>query len=56
MKMKTQQLKTSIGYSESSSKREVYSNTIVPQETRKTLNRQPNFIAKTIGRTKTPQN
>ena len=35
MKMKTQQLKTSIGYSESSSKREVYSNTILPQETKK---------------------
>ena len=45
-----------MGCNKSSSKREVYSNTIVPQETRKTLNRQPNFIAKTIGRTKTPQN
>ena len=31
----------------SSSKREVYSNTILPQETRKTLNRQPNFKPKT---------
>ena len=30
----------SIGCSKSSSKREVYSNTILPQETRKTLNRQ----------------
>ena len=49
MKMKTQQLKTSIGYSESSSKREVYSNTILPQETRKTSNRQPNFKPKTTG-------
>ena len=29
------------------SKREVYSNTILPQETRKTLNRQPNFTPKT---------
>ena len=28
------------------SKREVYSNTIPPQETRKTLNRQPNFTHK----------
>ena len=58
MKMKTQQLKTSIGYSESSSKREVYSNTILPQETRKTLNRQPNFTPKATGkrRTKNPQN
>ena len=27
--------------------REVYSNTILPQETRKTSNRQPNFTPKT---------
>ena len=53
MKMKTQQLKTSIGYSESSSKREVYSNTILPQETRKTSNRQPNFTPKTTGKRRT---
>ena len=41
-----------------SSKREVYSNTILPQETRKTLNRQPNFTPKTTGkiRTKNPKN
>jgi len=32
------------------SKREVYSNTILPQETRKTLNRQPNFVFKTLGK------
>ena len=32
------------------SKREVYSNTILFQETRKTLNRQPNFIPKTSGK------
>ena len=46
------------GCSKSSSKREVYSNTILPQETRKTLNRQPNFTPKTTGkwRTKPPQN
>ena len=30
-------------------KREIYSNTILPQETRKTLNRQPNFTPKTTG-------
>ena len=30
--------------------REVYSNTILPQETRKTSNRQPNFTPKTTGR------
>ena len=34
-------------------KREVYSKTILPQETRKTLNRQPNFIPKTTGKRKT---
>ena len=47
-----------MGCSKSSSKREVYSNTILPQETRKTSNRQPNFAPKTTGkrRTKTPQN
>ena len=31
---------------QSSSKREVYSNTILPQETRKPSNRQPNFTPK----------
>ena len=39
--------------SKSNSKREVYSNTILPQETRKTLNRQPNFIPKTTGKRRT---
>ena len=43
--------------SKSSSKREVYSNTILPQETRKTSNRQPSFTPKTTGkkRTKKPK-
>ena len=36
-----------MGCSKSSSKREIYSNTILPQETRKTLNRQANFTPKT---------
>ena len=36
-----------MGCSKSSSKREVYSNTILPQETRKTLNRKSNFTSKT---------
>ena len=31
-------------------KREVYSNTILLQEARKILNRQPNFIPKAIGK------
>ena len=35
---------------QSSSKREVYSNTLLPQETRKTLKRQPNFAPKTTGK------
>ena len=35
-----------MGRSKSSSKREVYSNTILPQETRKISNKQPNFIPK----------
>ena len=36
---------------------EVYSNTILPQETRKTSNRQPNFTCKTTRkrRTKPPK-
>ena len=36
--------------SKSSSKKEVHNNTILPQETRKTLNRQPNFTPKTTGK------
>ena len=50
--MKTQELKP-MGCRKSSSKREVYSNTILPQETRKTLNRQPNFTPETTGETRT---
>ena len=47
-----------MGCSKSGSKRKVYSNTILPQETRKTSNRQPNFTPKTTGkrRTKNSQN
>ena len=37
-------------FSKSSSKREVDSNIILPQETRKTSNRQPNFTPKTTGK------
>ena len=39
-----------MGCSKSSPKREVYSNTILPQETRKTSNTQPNFTTKTPGK------
>ena len=47
-----------MGCSKSSSKGEVYSNTILPQETRKTSDIQPNFTPKTTGkrRTKKAQN
>ena len=38
--------------SESSSKREVYSNTILPQETRKPSNRQPDCTSKASGKRK----
>ena len=39
-----------MGCSKSTSKREVYSNKILPQETRKISNRQPNFTPKTTGK------
>ena len=42
-----------MGCSKSSPKREVYSNTILPQEIGKTSNRQPNFTPKTTGKRKT---
>ena len=44
-----------MGCNKSSSKREVYSNTILPQETRKILNRPPNFTPKTTGKRRTKQ-
>ena len=45
-----------MGCSKSSSKREVYSNTIRPQETRNISNKQPNLTPKAIRerRTKNP--
>ena len=39
--------------SKSSSKGEVYSNTTLPQETRKTSNRQSNFTPKKTGKRRT---
>ena len=39
-----------MGCSKSSPKRKDYSNTILPQETRKTLNRQPNFTPNMTGK------
>ena len=37
-----------VGWSKSSSKREVYSNTVLPQETRKISNKPPNLIHKEL--------
>ena len=45
-----------MGCSKSSSNGEVYSNRILPQETRKTLNKQPNFTPKTTGKKKKKNN
>ena len=45
-----------MGLSKSNSKREVYSDTIIPQEARKVSNRRPNSTSKAAGkRTKNPQ-
>ena len=45
-----------MGCSKSSSKREVYSDKILPQETRKTSSRQPKFMSKTTEKEqKTPK-
>ena len=49
MTMKTRQPKT-YRMQQNSSKREVYSNTILPQETRKILNKQPNLTLKELER------
>ena len=35
-----------MGFSKSSAKRKVHSNTSLPQETRETANKQPNFTCK----------
>ena len=42
-----------MGCCKSSSKREVYSDTTLPQETKKTSNRQSNFSPKTTGKRRT---
>ena len=49
MTMKTRQLKP-MRSSKRSSEREIYSNKILPQETRKISNRQPNFTPKATGK------
>ena len=45
-----------MGCSKSCSKREVYSNTILPQETRNISNKQPNLTSKAIRERKTKKN
>ena len=37
-----------MGFTKSSSKKEVYSNTVLPQETRKISNKQPNLTPKAV--------
>ena len=49
-KQKKKKTQKTMGCNQSSPKREVYSNTILPQETIKTSNRQPNFTPKTTGK------
>ena len=45
-----------MGCSKSSSKREIYSNKILPQETRETSHKQPNFTSKaTRNKRRTPK-
>ena len=44
-----------MGCSKSSSKRKVYSNTILPQETRNFSNKQPNLTPKAKEEQKTPR-
>ena len=42
-----------MGLSKSSSKREVYSDTVIPIEARKALNRQPNCTSIAVGERRT---
>ena len=45
-----------MGFSKSSAKRKVHSNTSLPPETRETSNKQPNFTPEATGkRTEEPQ-
>ena len=45
----------SMGGNKSSPKREIYSNTILPEETRKASNRQANYMPKTTGKRRTKE-
>ena len=55
MTMKTHNSKP-MGCNKSNPKKEVYSNAILPLETRKTSNRQPNFTPKATGKRQTKKN
>ena len=45
-----------MGFTNRSAKREIYSNTSLPQETRETSNKQPNFTSETTrNRRRTPK-
>ena len=44
-----------MAFNKSSAKREVHSNTSLPQETRETSNKQPNFILKATRKRRTPK-
>ena len=57
MTMKTRTTQNLWDAAKAVQQKQVYSNTILPLETRKTLNRQPNFTPKTTGkRTTKPKN
>ena len=43
-----------MGFSKSCAKREVHSNTSLPQETREASNKQPNFTPKAARKRRTP--
>ena len=51
-----QEYPKAMAWSESSSNREIYSNTILPQETRKISNKQPNLTPKATREKKNKQN
>ena len=55
LKQQQQQQQKLMGCRKSSPKREAYSNTILPQERRKTSNSQHSFIPKTTGKRKPPK-
>ena len=51
--LETNDNENTMGFSKSSSKREVYSNTVLQVQTRKASNRQPNSTSKAAGKRRT---